>query len=225
MSKGKYLKKHEPVVNVAITMALVLFWLVIISTYLTAGLFAKYSTKDEGNDEARVIQFKNLTVLENGVADSAGSEFIFIPGVSLEKDITVKFDGSEAATYVFVTLDAIGWDADANARNFVMNYNSKEIMSWSVDSAWKYLTTEALTPSGHRHVYYMEVDPNAAIAQKVIKDSQIAVSDQGYRVDYAAMTDAKVKLELNATAYVVQANGFEDAEAAWASLSTKEVAS
>ena len=248
MSKGKYQSKREPVVNVAMTAALIMFWLVIITTYMSAGLFAKYSTGDTAGDSARVIKFHELTVEENGVENSAGGKFIFIPGVPLEKDITVKFGsrdaegvkfgGSEAVSVVFVTLDVIGWDAfekDVDGvdgvdgfYDFAMNYKAKvaeqpkEIMRWSVDEAWTYLTTETLTPKGNRYVYYMVVAPNDAIEQKVIKDGQITVSDEGYRVDYAGMTEDKVDLQLNATAYVVQANGFENVGDAWTSLSAKE---
>lgn len=232
MSKGKYQSKREPVVNVAMTAALIMFWLVIITTYMSAGLFAKYSTGDTAGDSARVIKFHELTVEENDVENSTGGKFIFIPGVPLEKDITVKFGGSEAVSVVFVTLDVIGWDANADAKgniyDFAMNYKAKgaespkEIMSWSVDEAWTYLTSETLTPKGNRYVYYMVVNPNTFVEQKVIKDSQIAVSDQGYRVDYAGMTKDKVDLQLNATAYVVQANGFKTVGDAWTSLSAKE---
>lgn len=232
MRKGKYQSKREPVVNVAMTAALIMFWLVIITTYMSAGLFAKYSTGDTAGDSARVIKFHELTVEENDVENSTGGKFIFIPGVPLEKDITVTFGGSEAVSVVFVTLDVIGWDAnadaDGNIYDFAMHYDvdkngtSKEIMNWSVAEAWTYLTSETLTPKGNRYVYYMVADPNTPVAQQVIKDGQIAVSDQGYRADYAGMTKDKVDLQLNATAYAVQANGFKTVGEVWTSLRAKE---
>lgn len=238
MAKGKYQTKKAPMYNFAMRAAVVLFLLVIITTYLSAGLFAKYSTKDDGGDRARVIQFNQLVVAENGVDGSTGSEFIFMPGVNLDKNITVSFGGSEAATFVLVALDVRSWQTNDHY-NFVLEQGDQTVMSWSVNPTWKYIAEQAVqfqgpgdtVQNGMRYVYYVQLDPNEPMsAQQVITDGTIIVSDEAVRADYAAL--AGVSLNLNVTAYAVQANGFyndtdmdKNAIEAWTSLSAKEVLS
>lgn len=218
MRKGKYQKQKTISGYVVMGVALVLFWLVIITTYMSAGLFAKYSTQNDGGDCARVMKFGTLTVSENDVPDSTGQEYIFTPGVPLEKKITVSFSGSEAAVFVFVELDAVGW-TQKDTYDFVRMGSSGPVMSWSVDeTAWAYLKS-----NDTKHIYYAVLKPNIPMDQvPVIKDNEITVTSI-LRADYTALTGAK--LEINVTGYVVQANGFfisenmtENAGAAWDSL-------
>lgn len=219
MSRGKYQTPKAPAMNFAILMAFVLFWLVMVTTYLSVGLYAKYSTGGKGKDDARVISFKQLVVAENGVNNATGQEYIFAPGVNLAKDITVSFGGSESDTFVFVELDTTGWSQDdENDYAFSLKQGGAAIMSWEVDGAWSYLSS-----ADNKHVYYMVLDANETlVAQKVIKDGVITVP-VATQANYNAL--AGINLNINATAQVVQANGFynsndmaNNAAAAWASL-------
>lgn len=224
MRNGKYQKKREPIVNVAMTAALVMFWLVIITTYLSAGLFAKYSTKDDGGDKARVIKFGQVTVKEEKLDANNSREFIFTPGVPIEKEVTVSFDGSEADTYVFIKLDTPGWTRSGDY-GFVLKDETdatKEIMSWSVDGFVAETNPDGWTAvPGTENVYYTFLDSNTPMNEKrVIKGDAINVP-KSTRSAYAAL--AGVTLNINVTAYVVQAHGFESVQAAWASLQAKEV--
>lgn len=204
--------------NFAILMAFVLFWLVMVTTYLSVGLYAKYSTGGKGKDDARVISFNQLVVAENNVNNATGQEYIFAPGVNLDKDITVSFGGSESDTFVFVELDTTGWTQDAAKYAFALTRGDATIMSWEVDGAWSYLAS-----ADNKHVYYMVLDANETlVAQKVIKDGVITVP-VATQANYNAL--AGINLNINATAQVVQANGFynsnnmaTNAAAAWASL-------
>ena len=237
MANGKHLKKRKIVVNAAFRAALVLFWLVIISTYLSSGLFAKYSTGDNGSDQARTIKFDELTVTETLEGKDApnGGTVVFTPGVNLKKDISVSFGGSEADTFVFIAVDVRGWNCSNN-----YDFSLSGIMSWSVVSPdWKFLSSEAIhfdaaedeSADGTRYVYYIQLEPNESLSQEVIKDGEIIVyaPDQTQKA-YDALTG--VGIDLNVTAYAVQANGFYDAEhttevaaaaSAWSSLRAKEV--
>ena len=219
MSRGKYQKPKAPAMNFAILMAFVLFWLVMVTTYLSVGLYAKYSTGGKGKDDARVISFNQLVVAENGEDNATGQQYIFAPGVNLDKDITVSFGGSESDTFVFVELDTTGWTQDdENDYAFSLKQGGAAIMSWEVDGAWSYLAS-----ADNKHVYYMLLDANKALdAQKVIKGGVITVP-VATQANYNAL--AGINLNINATAQVVQANGFynsndmaTNATAAWASL-------
>lgn len=206
--------------NFAILMAFVLFWLVMVTTYLSVGLYAKYSTGGKGKDDARVISFNQLVVAENGEDNATGQEYIFAPGVNLAKDITVSFGGSESDTFVFVELDTPGWTQDAAKYAFALTRGDATIMSWEVDGEWSYLSS-----ADNKHVYYMLLDANNKLdEQKVIKDGVITVP-VATQANYNAL--AGINLNINATAQVVQANGFynsdaddmsTNAAAAWASL-------
>ena len=204
--------------NFAILMAFVLFWLVMVTTYLSVGLYAKYSTGGKGKDDARVISFNQLVVAENSEDNATGQEYIFAPGVNLDKDITVSFGGSESDTFVFVELDTTGWTQDAAKYAFALTRGDATIMSWEVDGEWSYLSS-----ADNKHVYYMVLDANETLVeQKVIKDGVITVP-VATQANYNAL--AGINLNINATAQVVQANGFYNsndmainAAAAWASL-------
>lgn len=243
MSRGKYQKKREPVVNIAICMAIVLFWLVIITTNMSAGLFARYTTSDSGSDSARVIQFNRLTVketTENSPTGTFGEAFYFMPGYNLKKDIAVEFGGSEADTYVLIAVDVRGWDLTDKAASkhaFSLTQGTKTVMNWSVVSNWQYVTDETVTfadgGKGTRYVYCIPLETNESLpTQQVIQGKtpetegeytpgMIFVRKDCFRADYKALSG--MKIDLNVTAYAVQANGFADAAAAWASLSAKEV--
>ncbi len=229
MRKGKYEQHREPVLNAAMCLAVVLFWLVIITTYMSSGLFAKYSTMDSGGDSARVIQFGELTVtetLDTGVT-ATGGDLIFVPGTTMKKELTVDFKGSEADTVVFVALEAKGWSfTPSNATDpasFALKQEGNTLMSWKVENGWNYLASD-----DERHVFYIFLDSNTPLENKpVIKDGKVTVNVATYDA-YDAL--AGVDLNLDITAYAVQANGFyapdrdtaeKVATAAWNSVKSK----
>lgn len=214
MRRKEHQKRRASGGNKAIWLAIVLFWLVVLTTYLSAGLFAKYVTRDDGGDEARVITFGKLEVAENDVVGATGQEYIFIPGVNLTKKVTVSFGGSEADTFVFISLEAKGWES-ADGRNFVLkDKEGKVLLSWSVVDKWTPLMQEEIREGGKvtgtRYVYYMLLDSNETLAaQHVLTGDKITVS-QATRATYEALSG--MKLDLNITATAVQANGFYTAE-------------
>ena len=229
MRKGKYEKHRESVSNAAMCLAVVLFWLVIITTYMSSGLFAKYSTMGMGGDSARVIQFGELTVTEtlDTVVTPTGGDLIFVPGTTMKKELTVDFKGSEADTVVFVALEAKGWSfTPSNATDpasFELKQSGNTFLSWEVESGWNYLASD-----GERHVFYIFLDSNTPLKNKpVIKDGKITVNVATYDA-YDALAGADLNLDI--TAYAVQANGFyapdrdtavEVATAAWNSVKSK----
>jgi hypothetical protein len=174
-----------------------------------SGLYARYSTGASGSDGARVIQFRQLTVTETGSFTESGigqKQFFFAPGVPLEKDIQVTFGGSEAATIIFVTINAPNWTVTDD----IHFKDSKNQLSWSVAPEWEYLKSE-----GSLHVYYKKLDPNEAIGSvSFIKDGKIQVSPDGSLAIYATYEETLFSVR----GYAVQANGFETVEAAWNSV-------
>lgn len=219
MRRGKYERRPPTVFNLAICLALVLFWLVAVTTHVSVDLFARYLTEGTGNDGARIMTFGPLTISEESDgsfdAEKQAYHFIFTPGVDLKKDIKVSFDGSEADTFVFVELETTGWEKNGG-NTFRLGNN---LLLWSVDEAWTYLQSQ-----DDRHVYYMILDANnnKLTNQPVIKDGKIQVS-KATRGDYKDLEGDTINI--SAAAYVVQAGGFyhsedmkENAAKAWESI-------
>ena len=114
-------------------LAGVLFCLVLITTAMMGGLFARYITSGTGSDSARVVAFGDLTLTETGDFDGTETKKgMIIPGVPLTKDATVTFTGSEMATVVFVEV-IVPEDTWETADNRAFSYGG---MSWSVASGF-----------------------------------------------------------------------------------------
>lgn len=206
--RGDKQKKHKRYMphNMAMTMACVLLCLTLLSTHLTGGLYAKYTTGTSAEDGARAAKFGRLSVTEQG--DFTQGKAIFIPGVNLEKDINITYSGGETDVYVFAAVEAPNWQTtDSGKKAFADRYCS--LMSWNVDAGWNYLPT-----SDGRYVYWQYVDAQNTFEDNFIAENTITVSENITKQQIAAMTG----IEINLQAYVVQAGGFAGAGAAWASL-------
>ena len=186
--------------------------LVLLSSHITSGPYAKYSSQSTGSDGARVIKFGDLTVTETGDFTSVGAnenQFIFVPGVDLEKNVLVTFAGSEASTIVFITVETPGWTL-TNKKNFA---DSQGQLTWSVADGWTHLETD-----GSTHVFYYALEPNAPMNNTpFIKDGKIQVNTNGTVDMYYDYPETSFTIQ----GYVVQANKFATAAEAWASLSSK----
>lgn len=231
MSKRRFKKNRRTYVNIPICMTAVLFWLVLFTTYIACGLFAKYTTSGESDDAARVIKFNGLMITENGIENAVGEDYIFIPGVNLQKDIKVSFAGSEADTLVFVLADTPGWTT-ADGKSYADS--KKGLLEWTVVDGWTYLpiTLDATDPKDDNwHVYYRVLESSTTLVEEPFiatimngteVDGQIKVSPEATRADYASYEG--FVSNINVTAYAVQANGFtgNDAETvasnAWKAL-------
>ena len=87
-------------------------------------------------------------------------------------------------------------------------------MEWQVAEKWQYLESD-----GDTHVYWQYVDSNNAFTDKFINGGTISVTEDGTRKIHKDLIDAAEKIQINVTAYAVQAGGFADAAEAWISLS------
>lgn len=207
-SKGKILMR----------IVALLFCLVSLSTAMIIGLYGRYTSGKTSGDGARVITFGNLTTTENGDFTTVDgvNQFVFIPGVSLKKEILVSFEGSEASTIIFVEIKTPGWSTLDH-----VNYSlAGGEMTWSIDAEnWKYLDL-GLESETDTHVYYKHLSTNEELKPtSVIMNDQIMVSSSGTVEAYKAYTEGEIRIDV--TTYVVQSNGFENEKAAWTSVSGK----
>lgn len=177
----------------------ILFCLVLISTALLGGLFARYVTTDSGSDSARVAKFGDLTLTETG--DFVGERQktgIIIPGVDLNKKVTVSFEASEVATIIFVEVDAPDWTVSGNT------FMKGTLLSWTLADGWTHLPQS-------EYVYYRELPPNTALSADIIKDGIITVSTSIKESNIQTLKN----LNLTFRASVIQNDGSLTPAAAW----------
>lgn len=170
-----------------------LLYLAVVTFALTGVTFSRYVASAHSQDEARVITFGGLTVTDSGSVQVQ-------PGVAAQKDLTVHFDGSEAATYVFVELKGSDWTLDADG----IYHDAAGLMTWRVADGWAHLQD---------NVYYRELAPNTALDAGLIAGGAVNVSENMTRTQLQA---AAGTLHICVQAAAVQREGGDTAETAWA---------
>ena len=170
-----------------------LLYLAVATFALTGVTFSRYMASAHSQDEGRVITFGDLTVTDSGSVQVQ-------PGVAAKKDLTVRFDGSEAATYVFVELKGSDWTLDADG----IYHDAAGLMTWRVADGWTHLQD---------NVYYRELAPNTALTAGLIAGGAVNVSENMTRTQLQA---AAGTLHIRVQAAAVQREGGDTAETAWA---------
>ncbi|MBE6968384.1 MAG: hypothetical protein E7444_08115 [Ruminococcaceae bacterium] len=209
--------KEKPSVNlgaILIRVAAGLFILTMISIYLLSGLFARYVSSGHGSDSARVATFGALTLTETGDFDGTlDKKGMIIPGVSLTKNATVTFTGSEMATVVFVEV-IVPKDTWERADNSVFSYGG---LSWSVASGWDYLGSDNYD-GNIRHIYFKILEPNEELnSEPIVTDGKIFVSEEITKANIGSLANA----DLTFRASVIQAGGFKTVQEAWTAMAAK----
>lgn len=171
-----------------------LLYLAVVTFALTGVTFSRYVASAHSQDEGRVITFGDLTVTDSG-------ETPVQPGVAAPKDLTVRFEGSEAATYVFVELKGSDWTRGADNRTYTYGGGS---LSWRVADGWTHLRD---------NVYYRELAPNTALDAGLIAGGTVDVSEDMTRTELEELSKA---LSIRVQASAVQREGGDTAETAWA---------
>lgn len=202
-------------------LAGILFCLVLISTALLGNLFARYVTTASGSDNARVAKFGDLTLTETGsfVENNGTYTGIIIPGVNLEKTVTLDFAGSEMATIVFLEVSAPGWSTTDN-----ITFRKGDHLSWSLSEGW--LTTEGWQllvpedPQDGQYIYFKELAPNTPltdvniIRHGTIDGRQAGVITVGQNIKESNI-QALGNLNLTFRASVIQNDGSLTPATAW----------
>lgn len=169
-----------------------LLYLAVVTFALTGVTFSRYVASAHSQDEGRVITFGDLTVTDSGSVQVQ-------PGVAAQKDLTVHFDGSEAAVYVFAEVQG-GWTLGADG----IYHDAAGLMTWRVADGWTHLRD---------NVYYRELAPNTALDAGLIDDGAVDVSENMTRTQLQA---AAGTLHIRVQAAAVQREGGDTAETAWA---------
>lgn len=172
-----------------------LLYLAVATFALTGVTFSRYVASAHSQDEGRVITFGDLTVTDSGSVQVQ-------PGVPTEKNLTVHFDGSEAAVYVFAEVQG-GWTRGADNRTYTYGAGS---LSWRVADGWTHLRD---------NVYYRELAPNTVLDAGLIDGGTVDVSEDMTRTELEALPTT---LGIRVRAAAVQREGGDTAQIAWERL-------
>ena len=170
-----------------------LLYLAVVTFALTGVTFSRYVASAHSQDEGRVITFGDLTT-DSGVTQVQ-------PGVAAEKDLTVHFDGSEAAVYVFAEVQG-GWTLGADG----IYHDATGLMTWRVADGWTHLQD---------NVYYRELAPNTALDAGLIAGGTVDVSENMTRTELEELSKA---LSIRVRAAAVQREGGDTVQIAWERL-------
>lgn len=171
-----------------------LLYLAVATFALTGVTFSRYVASAHSQDEGRVITFGDLTVTDSGSVQVQ-------PGVPAEKNLTVRFDGSEAAVYVFAEVQD-GWTRGADG----IYHDAAGLMSWRVADGWTHLQD---------NVYYRELAPNTVLDAGLIAGGAVNVSEDMTRTELEKLSKA---LSIRVRAAAVQREGGDTAQIAWERL-------
>lgn len=222
MEKPKRTKK--PFGVMPLQLAGILFCLVLLLTCLLAGIFARYAKIGKTNNPARVIQFEKLTINENDdvFTDTESHTMLFAPGITLHRNTSVSFGGSEAACFVFLRVNTSDF---TKIDDYAYSYGTvtDKTIDFSVDIGWTFLKTD-----DGASIYYTITDPNEALdAKPVLQNGNITVGESFTRTEMQAIPST---LHIAFDAYAVQLDGFGDfatetehAEAAWDSVKQHDI--
>ena len=201
MARSKRIK-----INIPMTIAGVLLCLTLFSVHFTGNIYAKYATRAEMEDSARVAAFGSLTLIENGDFANAAKTGVITPGKDLTKNATVSFSAREVAVYVVVEAELSNkWETTDN-RTFAVKNGDEVQLQWSVANDWTFIEK-----TGNRYAYYKALAPNTELADcGIISDNgKITVNRYIDRFEISQLTGLKINLK----AYAIQAGNLSPAEA------------
>lgn len=199
--------------KISLPFSAVLLYLALIAILLSGVTFSRYMAGTTVVDTACVASMKNITITETGNFTEQ-NKWVILPGVNLNKNAVIHFDGSEMACYVFLEIETAGWQRTGEYA-YACPIDGTEALSWTVDPAWAFLIGD-----DGGAVYYRIVSADNAFDARVLgNDGTILVDKSLTRTQLAQLTEhltSDLSIEIGATA--VQYHGFpenpEDSEQA-----------
>ena len=216
----KYSKKIEKKPKFRLPFSAALLYLALIAAAVSGVTFSKYMTGTMVGDTARVAIMRDITVTETGNFAET-DKWVITPGVDMIKNAVVNFEGSEMACYVFCEIKTTGWSR-LDEHSFAFSGGSENILGWSVNNDWKFLSG-----NGSEAVYYRIVSANTVLQADVLADGgKITVSENITKTQLGLLPkDMQIKI----SAAAVQYNGLSEGEyteeqralAAWEAVKNK----
>lgn len=197
-------------------IALMATSLVLVAALAVGGTLAYLTTKSTAVVNTFTVgNVGTLTLAETtGNEVNGKNQHVIVPGTDTAKNPKVAYtanSSSSEAVYVFVKIDATGWNFDSTNNQYTLLYNGAATLTWSVNvgnGAW----TAVPNVSG---VYYIAVDKDTNLSATSV------IADDVIHVDGANVTQGNIQAvataagELTFTAYAIQQAGFNSVPDAW----------
>lgn len=146
-------------------------------------------------DEAKVDE-KGKEIIGEGAARVKANAYKLVPGQEYTKDPTVHVAAGSEDCYVFVKVENGIANLEATGNTTIAK--QMETQGWSL-------------VTGETNIYAYKNTVAAGTDVKVFESFKIA-DDANTKTEWNSITNAQVKI----TAYAIQKDGFNDANAAWA---------
>ena len=194
--------------KIKLPFSAVLMYLLLISVLLSGVTFSRYVTGTTVADSARVAYMKDISISETGNFTEQ-NKWIILPGVDMQKNASVHFEGSEMACYVFLEIKTNGWTRTGE-HSYACRIDGKDALSWCVESGedrWNFLSGD---DSGA--VYYHIVSANTPFDSEVLGNGGIITVDKNLtRTQLERLTaNLASELSIDIAATAVQYHGFSE---------------
>lgn len=147
-------QRNKAPVNWMLRAAGVLLCLVLASTYLVCGLFARYTTSASGSDSARVAKFE----IEGGGVTSAAITADLVPGTSRICDLKIT-NKSEVAVAYEVVVQRIEKNLPLVFKVFDTAYNTDEgYLTGETDANGVITFSAQLLPNSGEKTYKLYIE-------------------------------------------------------------------
>lgn len=179
--------------RIPVWTAALLLCLTLITTSLTCGMYARYTTGGTASERARVAKFGQLSLTMTEIENEK-----LLPGVTstVVLDPLVSMTESEVAVvvYVDVTLPKnSGWSYKPGRKSF-----SCGPVLWTVAEDWTYLEEQNKT-----YTFYHILAPGESLSDQQVVEGGGMTVPQNYD-DYYSMSDTEVNLEIRFKARAAQ---------------------
>lgn len=215
--------------KIRLPFSAIIMYLSLAAILLTGVTYSKYVTGTTTGDAARVAYMKDISIEETGNFTEQ-NKWIILPGVDMEKNATVRFEGSEMACYIFLHIKTTGWTRkNTNTHAFSCPVDNTEALAWEVSSTWSHLIDDGTGGA----VYYCIVSANTTFDAEVLgNNGKITVSPELTRTQLETLTkNLGNELTIDIGAIAVQYHGISDesgyadekarAQAVWDLVKTK----
>lgn len=188
--------------GVSMKVVVLLLAVVLVIGCVAGGTVAYLMAKSSEVTNAFVAgNIGNLTLDE-----TTGTSYMVTPGVDIDKNPTVTFEGNNVAAYVFLKVDAAGWAVTGSDTTYTYSIGDNQEMTWVLEG-WTKLQDG---------IYYKEVAANTSKQiWSIIQNDRITVSSTITKDNISNYTKS-----LTFTAYAIQKDSFATVSDAWTQAQT-----
>ena len=226
--KGKHAKQESNILEKFFLV--IVFIITIVVLFKTNGFLSKYVTNDFANSEGNVGKIGELTLKEYKVNDNeivsesdTKENVELVTNSSVKKQLTLEYDSKDVASYLFFVINAENWSyMETTKKMSIKGSYNVDIMYFTINDNWTYLTTEELDDGSKNFIFYHETGVNDKfIDTNIISDIQanpVSLDDANKNNLLVLNDDHKISF----SAYVIQKFGMENVNNAWEYV-TKEM--